>query len=209
MNPRRPHPHSKTARRGYTAVEVLMAMTVMAIGAASVISMQKASMQGNLDARKTDVANSIARLWIERIQRDAMMWTTPGPTNPTAVPPGNIANGKVLNAAAGSAGNWILPNQYLTPTTNYPALSPGFDILGRDLVNADLSSALYCVNVKLTWLTTNQLARVDVRVLWPRRISNAPPAGGFCDTTTAAVVAPNPLTYHSVYLTTAVRGNPQ
>ena len=88
-------------------------------------------------------------------------------------------------------------------------MSPGFDILGRDLVSDDLPSALFCVNVRLVWLNPNSLARVDVRVLWPRSISNSAPAGGFCNATTAALTAPDPLTYHSVYLTTAVRGNPQ
>jgi prepilin-type N-terminal cleavage/methylation domain-containing protein len=202
-------------RRGYTAVEVLMAMTVLAIGAASVMSMQRASMQGNLDARKTDVANSIARMWVERIQRDAMQWTTPGPSSPATAAPGNLGTAKVLNAASAAAGNWILPDQYIGLN---PPLSPGYDILGRDLVNADLPTALFCVNVRLTWLdqsSTPQLARVDVRVLWPRGISNSAPAGGFCNATTAALVEPELnattqlLQYHSVYTTTAVRGNPQ
>src|SRR5271165_2005192 len=81
MRPR--HSFKPSTRRGYTAVEVLMAMTVMTIGAAAVMSMQKASVQGNLDARETDVANSIARMWVERLQRDAMQWTQPNNQNPT------------------------------------------------------------------------------------------------------------------------------
>jgi prepilin-type N-terminal cleavage/methylation domain-containing protein len=190
------------ARRGYTAVEVLMAMTVMAIGAASVISMQKASMQGNLEARKTDVANSIARMWVERIQRDAMMWTTPGPVNPTAA--SNLATAKVLNAAAAGVNTWILPSQY---DQNTPPLSPGFDILGRDLADTDLPSALFCVGVRMVWLDPNQLARVDVRVLWPRGISTNP--GNVCTAAAKQDPGPDPLAYHSVYLTTAVRANPQ
>jgi prepilin-type N-terminal cleavage/methylation domain-containing protein len=190
------------AARGYTAVEVLMAMTVMAIGAASVISMQKAAMQGNLDARKTDMANSIARMWIERIQRDAMRWTIPGPANPATAPPGNIAAAAVLKAAADKVNAWILPDQYLGST---PPLSPGFDILGRDLVPDD--SALFCVGVRLNWLTTNQLARVDVRVIWPRGITSNP--ANVCAQAAVADPGPNSVNYHSVYLTTAVRGNPQ
>src|ERR1700736_63654 len=108
-HPRRPSRLRSGAALGYTAVEVLMAMTVMAVGSAAVISMQKASMQGNLDARKTDVANSIARLWVERIKRDAMQWTTPGPASQVP-PPGNLATAAILNAGiVGNAGNWFLP----------------------------------------------------------------------------------------------------
>ncbi|MDP9002230.1 MAG: prepilin-type N-terminal cleavage/methylation domain-containing protein [Myxococcota bacterium] len=201
------------AARGYTAVEVMMAITVMAVGSAAVISMQKASIQGNLDARKTDVANSIARLWVERIRRDAMQWTQPGPSFPVA-PPGNIATAAILNFGVNNAGTWFLPNQYLAAT---PPMSPGFDILGRDLPLADMTpsttpfvaGALFCTNIRMTWLSVNELIRVDVRVLWPRGVGNVVPAGGVCANAVATSNAPNPLVFHSIYVTTAVRGNPQ
>lgn len=204
--------HRSGATRGYTAVEVLMAITVMAVGSAAVISMQKASMQGNLDARKTDVANSIARLWVERIKRDAMQWTQPGPSFPVAAP-GNLATAALLKFGTDN-GNWFLPNQYIGSA---PPMSPGFDILGRDLALGDLTpkaspfvaGAQFCANVRMTWLTTNELVRVDVRVLWPRGVGNALPAGGVCDATVATSNAPDPLVYHAIYVTTAVRGNPQ
>jgi type IV pilus assembly protein PilV len=199
------------ATRGYTAVEVLMAMTVMAVGAAGVISMQKASIQGNLDARKTDVANSIARAWIERIKRDAMLWTQPGPSNPTG---GNLASAPILNAGINTNnGTWFLPLQDIA-LTGSTALSPGFDILGRDLPQADLAKALFCANVRMTWLPVpaapQDLIRVEVRVLWPRGITgNTLPAGGTCNATVAVSNAPSPLVYHAIYAVTAVRGNPQ
>jgi prepilin-type N-terminal cleavage/methylation domain-containing protein len=211
MSRRHPFRSRLGATRGYTAVEVLMAMTVMAIGASGVISMQKASIQGNLDARKTDVANSIARAWVERIKRDAMLWTQPGPSNPGVGPVGNLATAPLLNAGIGSAGTWFLPTQDIA-LTGSTALSPGFDILGRDLPLADIGRALFCTNVRMTWLVTNELIRVDVRVLWPRGITGSGiflPAGGVCANAVATANAPDPLTYHSIYVTTAVRGNPQ
>jgi prepilin-type N-terminal cleavage/methylation domain-containing protein len=196
--PRRPG-----ARRAYTAVEVLMAITVMSIGAAAVMSMQKASMQGNLDARKTDVANSIARTWVERIKRDAMEWTTPGPTTGTGT---NLTTAAIVQYGVTNSGTWFLPDQYIAST---PPLSPGFDILGRDLITTDLGTAIFCANVRLVWLANSEMVRADVRVLWARGISAAPPKGGVCDSTVAVSDAPDPLVYHSLYVTTAVRGNPQ
>jgi prepilin-type N-terminal cleavage/methylation domain-containing protein len=206
------------ARRGYTAIEVLMAMTVMAIGAAGVISMQKTSIVSNLDARKTDVANAIARTWVERIKRDLTQWTQPGPTNEGA--PSNLAVAAVAQAGFANAGAWFLPNQYLTGSASHPPISPGFDILGRDLPATALApsagppiqpGALFCVNVRLTRLA-GDLFRIDVRVLWPRGISNdsnhALPSGGVCDSGVATSVAPDPQIFHSLYVTTAVRGNP-
>ena len=132
--------------RGYTAIEVLIAMTVMAIGAAAVMSMQKASVQGNLDARKTDVATNIGRMWIERIEKDSMGWTQSS----------NFNSALLLNGAGVALGNWFLPVAYASPAGGNAAISPAFDILGRDLPGqAPFSSAFFCVHLRTTWLSTN------------------------------------------------------
>ena len=184
--------------RGYTAVEILIAMTVMSIGAAAVISMQRASVQGNLDARKSDIANTIARTWVERLERDAMQWTQPGPTNPAG---NNLATALVLNDGL-AQGVWFQPTDYLASW----GWSPGFDILGRDIPTSDaLNTAIFCTNVRLTWLnTTHDLIHADVRVVWARGItSNTSPC------TLVANANPDTTQYQAVYLTTALRGNPQ
>jgi prepilin-type N-terminal cleavage/methylation domain-containing protein len=206
---KRPREGTRSAR-GYTAVEVLMAMTVMSIGAAAVMSMQRASIQGNLDARKTDIANSIARTWVERLERDAMQWTSPGPTNGSTSNMSTTA--LVLNAGlTTNAGLWFLPNQYIS---NSPPFSPAFDILGRDLPQSAIGTELFCVGVRLSWLVVPAtgvagLIRADVRVLWPRGITGIP-SGGVCPQVTAADSSPpNPLNYHSIYVSTALQGNPQ
>ncbi len=214
-------PTSRTVRvaarsAGYTAVEVLMAMTVMAIGAAAVISMQRASMQGDLDARETDLANSIARTWVERLQKDAMQWTLP-----SSVDPGdnNFANAQLL--APNVTGKWFLPTAYLS---NTPTWSPGFDILGRDLDGTSVANAFFCANVRLTWLVAPALPgepgllRADVRVLWPRGLYNSPVGGsaaGFCTAAVAGLDDPNTYSlgqqppYHAIYLTTTIKENAQ
>jgi prepilin-type N-terminal cleavage/methylation domain-containing protein len=198
----------ESAERGYTAVEVMMAMTVMAIGAAAVISMHKTAVTGNLDARKTDVANAIARSWVERLERDAMSWTTPSSVNPTANDFGNA-----LLLANHMTGTWYLPTDEMGKTTP-ETMSPAFDILGRDLT--DLTTAQYCVNVRLTWLVQQALPaepgliRADVRVLWPRGITTTPL--GFCNAGTAAQDNPDPTVpplYHAIYMTTTIKENGQ
>jgi prepilin-type N-terminal cleavage/methylation domain-containing protein len=198
----------KHSERGYTAIEVMMAMTVMAIGAAAVISMHKTSVTANYDARQTDVANGIARTWVERLQRDAMSWTTPSSTDPT----GNNFNNAVL-LANNVTGLWFLPTGEMG-LTNPETMSPAFDILGRDLPT--LTDALFCVNVRLTWLVPPALPaepgliRADVRVLWPRAITSTPQ--GFCSTGTAALPNPDPTLpplYHAIYMTTTIKENGQ
>ncbi|MDP9149332.1 MAG: prepilin-type N-terminal cleavage/methylation domain-containing protein [Myxococcota bacterium] len=194
--------------RGYTVIEVLMAMCVMSIGVAAVISMLKTSVGGNVDARRMDVANSIARTWVERLQRDAMQWTMPGPSFPAG---NNLATALVLAYGTTNAGTWFAPVQYAAAAKG--SLSPGFDILGRDRDLADaVSPPYFCVNVRMTWLPQagqpQDLVRADVRVLWPRSIVDGPPAAGICDDSVAKANQPSPLTYHSIYVTTALKGNP-
>jgi Tfp pilus assembly protein PilV len=186
--------------RAYTVVEVLLSLTVLAIGASAVMSMQKATLQGNLDARKTDMANSIARMWVERIRRDAMQWTQ------ASAPP---SNAKLLGYVD---TGWVRPDAY---AGNTPPVSPGFDILARDITTASLipsggaAPPVFCVNIQETSVykdsNFNNLIRLDVRVLWVRGINGG--ATNPCDTTVATSALPSPQLYQSVYLTTAIRPN--
>jgi type IV pilus assembly protein PilV len=206
--------HRRPAR-GYTVIEVLLAMTVLTIGAAGVMSMQKANIQGNLEARRTDIATNIARMWMERIQKDAMGWTLPSASTPGA---SNYGNAPLLGFAPsnGGLGSWVLPTVDLPAASGQASISPGFDILGRDIPTvAGLANAVFCVHLRETWLaqsTTNpadSLLRVELRVLWPRGISTESAAAPCA----AGVVAnknpqdPDPNIFSTLYMVTAVRAN--
>ncbi len=145
---RRPH-----LARGYTMIEVLMAMTVMAIGGAAVITMQKTSVTGNLDARKADVANAIARTWVERLQREAMQWTLPSNEEPDRQQPRERAGPRATSSTRPE--QWFLPSQDMGQNGVNETMSPAFDILGRDLPQGSLGSADFCVHVRLQWLGTH------------------------------------------------------
>ncbi len=196
-----------------------MAMTVFAVGAASVIAMQRASIQGNSDARKLDMANAIARDWLERLRRDAMMWTQ----NSVATPLGQT---NYIKLTSTYYGKWAMPTT-LCPATatgsNADGLCPAFDILGRDLAQDKYGDASFCVNIWLDSASADggaaDLVRAEVRVYWPRQLTQsatAPYSGGngFCDT--AALGATNgpdgatggPAVYHFVYASTMLRLTP-
>ncbi len=199
--------HTRPASRGYTIVEVLLAMTVLIIGASGVMSMQKAAMQGNQDARKTDVANGIARMWMERIEKDAMGWTTPSNAGAAS----NYAQAKLLGHPTGA---WFLPTDYLPATSPQASISPGFDMLGRDVPTvAGLSGAVFCVHLRETWLAqnattpTDNLMRVELRVVWRRGFSTTAYAPVLCDSTSVTTPNPDPSLYATLYMVTAVRAN--
>jgi type II secretory pathway pseudopilin PulG len=190
----------RRGRRGYTSVEVLVAMTLFAIGAAGVIGMMRATMQGNADARRFDIATSIANEWLGRLRRDSMTWTQPN----AAINTSNIATTTIwLNNVASlptplpAGANWILPP---TPTPQFGG-SPSFDAIGRELTAAE--APFFCVNYRLDWLLVNSTIRAEVRVFWPRYESAAPAS---C-TPAIADAATAPADYHFVYATSTIRRN--
>lgn len=195
---------SKTKRRGYTATEVLVSLSIVLIGGAGVISMQRATIQGNIDARRMDMANAIARQWVERLRADSMLWTTPAARNPNS----NFTNATLLQRVTLNDGLWYQPDQRLAAA---PFWSPGLDALGADVATGDLADdknryALFCTNVRLTWLITDQMMRADVRVYWPRGVGAAPDEH-FCGQAPPADLETQTSKYHFVYAVTALRRN--
>ena len=192
--------HNRTARRAYTTIEVLIAMTVFAIGAAGVMSMQRAAIQGNFDARRMDVANGLAREWVERLRRDALLWTTTADLTSATGP-------RFINTYATSA--WVIPTVLCPASGNGDGLCPGFDLLGRDLNTADVKTAVqFCTQIRLTPLVAGSMLRAEVRVFWLQQISSTPAVGasGFCDPTYLTTNAANlNKIFHFVYADSAVR----
>lgn len=191
------------SQRGYTAVEVLSAMTLLAIGAAGVIGMQRVTLQGSEDARRYDIGGNIANEWCSRLQRDTTQWTEPNATILTS----NIANTKFIKQVGSCFPGWC------NPPASVPAagMSGSFDIFGRDLLSTSTTST-YCAQYRLQWIADPGLAppfnpmalmRAEVRVFWSRLERN--PVGD-CAAATPDAANANQI-YHFVYATTAIREN--
>lgn len=200
---------NRKSERGYTAVEVMMSMTLMLIGAVGVMAMQRAAVQGNTDAREMDVASSIARAWMERAERDSALWT---PSTVAASPPANLQYASIISegVATNAAGTWFVPKARLVPSGGQNDVeSAGFDILGQDMDSLTAAGLRYCVNLRVTPLTTDQtLMRVEARVFWPRNLTIAPDPN-YCNTAPPAALDTDVTKYHFVYAATAVRQNAQ
>lgn len=192
--------------RGYTSVEVLIAMTLLAIGAAGVIGMQRVTIQGSEDARRFDMATNIANEWLSRLQKDASFWRTQ--------PDLTLADDKGFNTTVWLKNIDACAGLFCTiPMPTGPGvegLSPAFDVFGRDVV---AGQAYYCVQYRLTWIASPGVApynrplkpsaimRADVRVWWNRLEKD--PIGNCGTPPPEAIPATAP--YHVVYASTALR----
>jgi hypothetical protein len=201
---------------GYTVVEVLSAMTLFAIGAAGVISMQKVTIQGGSDARRFDVATNIANEWLFRFQRDSMFWTLPNASKPTET---NLLTAtRWLKDVSTVANNlWYSPT--IPSSGNEGGLSPAFDIFGHDMPTASTTiEHMFCTQYRLQWIADpgaavpnvnmklGALIRVEVRVFWSRL--DKQPIGNCASLPLPPNDATAPNYYHFVYATTAIRQNP-
>lgn len=193
--------------RGYTSVEVLIAMTLLAIGAAGVIGMQRVTIQGGEDARRFDMATNIANEWLSRLQKDAAFWRT----EPDLTKPDTMG----FNTTFWLRNIDFCADKFCTipmPPGAPDGVSPAFDVFGRDLPNGT-TQAYYCVQYRLTWIAApgvtpynrplkpTALMRAEVRVWW-NKLEKDPI--GDCATPPVEVIPANPL-FHMVYAATALR----
>ena len=189
--------------RGYTIVELLMAITVLAIGISGIIAMQKITIASNQHAKNLAMATHIAQAWQERLAADAVQWNHPSPQlNAT-----DIDETRWLFNVVGNEGIWFRPA--FDAALDF---GPGFDALGDVVADANVQQATFCTHIRLTWLypqdAGNGLVRTEVRVFWQREGMGALIGDSVCD----ATADPNAITaasdrYHFVYQTSAVKQN--
>jgi type IV pilus assembly protein PilV len=196
---------SRALRLGYTAAEVMMAITLFAIGGSGVIAMERAAIQGNVDARRMDQANAIANEWADRLSRETSLWGSQPPRLPVASMP--MLSAGYVQAYPG----WTNPPIPSSPTVG---LSPAFDINGEEIVSGGTGpqpvQTIFCVQYQLQQLQSDPtrggapvLYRATVAVWWRRDlspISVAPLCGN-------AGFAPTQATHKAVYVTQMIREN--
>lgn len=153
------------SRAGFTLVEVMLAIGIMTVGSLGILAMHNAVTRANRDARDMNMALAITETWIERVERDALLWSQPGPNTD------ELLSTNYLNDIANQQDEtiWFKPEVVRVP--NMPAdmnenQSYGFDFFGQD--TGDPDAVKYCVNLRLSWVRRGSSARVDVRTYWLR-----------------------------------------
>jgi prepilin-type N-terminal cleavage/methylation domain-containing protein len=144
----------RTRERGYTLVELMMALALFTVAVLGIISMQKITAASNAHAKNVTIAQRIAQAWAGQLEMDATAWRT------TFGTPGWLNDANV----------WQRP-AYI-PTRRFGG---AFDALGNPLADTDVAQARFCTHLRMAWLypTTmgaggNGMLRAEIRVFWLR-----------------------------------------
>lgn len=152
----RTHP-SNGNRRGYTLIEIVMAMGILAVGVSGLIAMQKVTVTANRHSKNLTTASHIAQSWLTIIEAEAVTWAsiTSGPKSTD------------WHAIGLGQSNWFRPTY--SAARDY---GPAFDALGNPLIATN--NARYCADLRVKQLNNTTvdpipksgLVRVEVRVAW-------------------------------------------
>ncbi|MEO8180323.1 MAG: hypothetical protein ABI895_15915 [Deltaproteobacteria bacterium] len=192
--------HARAGRRrsaGYTAMEVLMSMSVLSVGVIGIFSMEKVTVASNVHAKNLAIATHIAQGWLGTLEAEAMRWDTTANSLTSRTTwlgsnPGNL--------------NWFRP----VPSGAY---GPDFDELGNPVAQ----NGRFCADLRISALTGAPeeeagigMRRVEVRVYWLRAtevpLSSVTAPQFPCGMPAALVSRENDSRlFHFVYLSGAVR----
>jgi prepilin-type N-terminal cleavage/methylation domain-containing protein len=200
---------SRRGQRAYTAVELMIAISIFAIGVSGIVAMQKATSVSNQHAKNLAIATHIAESWLDMLSTEAVMWNHPRTGDVGAPPPSDLGTDTVwlqsVTTNADGANNWFFPTYSGTR-----AFGPAFDALG-DPINPVTNAAgiAFCSHLRLSWLyqpnaNGNGLIRAEVRVFWARDGSSI---AGACTAGNVAQVNGNTAAFHFVQKITAIREN--
>lgn len=193
---------SRTTRRrarGYTVVELVMAMAVMAVGVAGVIAMQGVTAASNRHARALSVATHVGQAWLDMLAAESSLWTERN----------SLARTTWL-ARVDAEASWFRPT--FSSSLNF---GPAFDALGNAVPSAELATnTQYCVDLRLLRLEDSTagagLIRAEVRVYWRREdvvVLPATTSPAHACSLEPAIVSndTNGNMFHFLYMSTAVR----
>lgn len=184
---------------GYTLVEVMLAVAILAVGATGILGLQAAAIRGNQEANEFATATRTVELWLDRYRMDALAWRTGGAgTLPSSA---LFASTEFMQAmpTVGSSG-WVAPPA-ARPGSFGPATQLSFH--GNPSAAPGAPTPVYCTQANMSWVYDGTAVRIDVRTFWRRR--------GWQNTEGAlnCPAAPNRSDYHIVQASTLVRWTPE
>jgi hypothetical protein len=206
--PGRSGPLRRARRRrleaAYTAVEILMALAVMAVGVVGIIATEKVTLASNMHAKNLAIATRIGEGWLGMLGAEAALW---GPSVDSA--PLLLGRTSWLSQGAATTG-WFRPGY-----VDALSFGPAFDALGNPVTDQNQDpNARFCVDLRVSQLTSvntgGGMMRAEVRVFWVRDQailggSAVAPAHACSFAAVSMDTADNSRLFHFVHLSTAVR----
>lgn len=172
-------------RRGFTMVEVMMGLAVLAVGAAAVIALLKFTILGTLDSRHVANASVVGSSYLERVQAAALEWNTfdnqdltdmngLGPPDSPVPNFGTLVDTVASSSAPGTPSAWV--HFGAASAAANPNLGAQATINGEETAVA--ANVAYCTHMRITWTSApdkpaagtqgGDSFRVEIRTFWAR-----------------------------------------
>ncbi|MFT4702954.1 MAG: type IV pilus modification protein PilV [Bradymonadia bacterium] len=175
---------SPKSNAGFTILEVLIAVLVLAVGIIGVFGMQVTSTISNQRAYERRVATELAESVLERLKRDSIEWTlTSYPASGTWLVDGaaNMAPAPFEGSGAGPDVSAAREAAWTYRTS--PGAVPMFNDMGLPSGGtsvAETKNQRFCVSYRLTPLIDGRVLRAEVRITYAKNGDGAVALGGNC-----------------------------
>lgn len=190
---------SRLPARGFTIIELMMSLAILAVGVSGIIAMQKVTAMSNLHAKSVTVATQVANSWQDQLLVDATLWTTAA----------GITQTTWLKEVTSKPNVWFRPSY-----DNARQFGAGFDGLGNPATDAQTARMQFCAHLLLAPATSigadnpgNGVIRATVRVFWPR-VQSTRQGSHFCTDADIDAIGNDLANFHFIYQTLALRVTP-
>ena len=152
---------------GFTIIELLIAIVILSVGFIAVYTMQVLVVEGNINSAQMAEATALGERWVEILRREALRWNAATGFN-------NCCQLSELMSPANL-------NSWQRPVNNPPCVYPGnAGMVNGENVDVTLANPQhrldqrYCIWLRGDYVvsTGQRVARVEVRVLWPKTTGN-------------------------------------
>lgn len=152
-------------RAGFTLIEAMISMVILAVGVLGIMSMQTASMAASSVSQDFTHALNIGERTLELLRLDALRWNTQAD-----LATDTLMLSRALPGAqtAGAQGAWAtIPDNVIIASMGGKKLDRNFAPDTQGSPSWRLAFR-YCVFYRLTWVTPPIAMRAEVKVAWSK-----------------------------------------